>query len=139
MYKASYTDGQKWFEWLKMRPSEYLTYRVNGDGSTTGFELCKTAAKARKWVQFMNDNYATDGGKLKVFKSTDGVQFLSKATFDKLNKDDEGYPLCPIYKEKVLPDEQDLCSMCHQHSASVTWGNSWATLEQLKITATLPF
>lgn len=28
------------------------------------------------------------------------------------------FPLCPIYKEQVLPDENDLCSLCGTHSAS---------------------
>lgn len=139
MYKSSYTDGDKWFEFIKMGPSAYSTYRVNGNGSTTQFDQYKQKSMAKKWTQMMNDNYATEGGRLKVFKQTEGIEFLSKATFNKLNQDDEGYPLCSVYKEKVLPDEQDLCSLCGQHSASVTWNNGWASLEQLKITSNIPF
>ncbi len=139
MYKSSYADGQKWFEYIKMRPSVYATYRVNGDGSTTQFDQYKTEGMAKKWVQFMNDNYATDGGREKVFKSSDAEKYLSKDTFNKMNRDDEGYPLCNVYREKVLPDEDDLCSLCAMHSASVTWNNKWATLEQLKITNNIPF
>ena len=56
-----------------------------------------------------------------------------------MNGDGEGFPLCNIYKEKVLPDENDLCSLCHMHSASVTWNGKWATLEQLKVTNNIPF
>lgn len=49
---------------------------------------------------------------------------------DKL--DDQGYPLCPVYSEKVLPDEDDLCSLCGEHSASQLYGNGWANLKQIK-------
>ena len=139
MYKASYAAGEKWFEFIKMGAGVYSTYRVNGDGSTTQFDQYKSKAMAKKWVQFMNDNYATAGGVQKVFKMTEAEEFLSKDTFYKLNKDDEGFPLCNVYREKVLPDENDLCSLCHMHSASVTWNNKWATLEQLKITNNIPF
>lgn len=138
MYKASYAAGEKWFEFIKMGAGVYSTYRVNGDGSTTAFDQYRTKPMARKWVQFMNDNYATEGGRQKVFKMTEGEEFLSKSTFGKLNNY-EGFPLCNIYKEPVLPDENDLCSLCHMHSASVTWNGKWATLEQLKITNNIPF
>ena len=139
MYKATYADGQKWFEWLKMGPSDYITYRINGDGSHDTLDHFTLKSKAKKLCQFLNDNYATEGGLEKVFKSSDAEEFLSKDTFYKMNKDDEGYPLCNIYREKVLPDEDDLCSLCHQHSASVTWNNKWATLEQLEVTNNIPF
>lgn len=139
MYKASYADGQKWFEWLKMSPGVYSTYRVNGDGSITQFDQYKSKAMAKKWVQFMNDNYATPGGVAKVFKMPEAEEFLSKDTFYKMNKDNEGFPLCNVYREKVLPDENDLCSLCAMHSASVTVNNKWATLEELKITNNIPF
>ena len=139
MYKASYADGQKWFEWIKMEPSAYSTYRVNGDGSITHFDVYRTKGMAKKWVQFMNDNYATEGGREKVFKSTDAHEFLSKATYQKMNQDESGYPLCPVYKEKVLPDEKDLCSLCGQHSASTTVNSEWATLKQLDLVSTIPF
>ena len=32
--------------------------------------------------------------------------------------DSDGFPLCPKYQEQVLPDENDLCSLCGLHSAS---------------------
>lgn len=139
MYKSSYAAGEKWFEYVKPSIATYTCYRVNGDGSTTVLETLKSKYKARNWVQFMNDNYATEGGRAKVFKMSDAEEFLSKDTFYKLNKDDEGFPLCHVYKIKVLPDEDDLCSLCHMHSASVTWNNKWATLEQLNITNNIPF
>jgi hypothetical protein len=139
MYKASYANGQKWFEWLKMEPSLYHGYRINGDGSHDTLQHFATKSTAKKWVQFMNDNYASDGGREKVFKMTEAEEFLSKNTFYKMNKDDTGYPLCSVYKEKVLPDEQGLCSLCHMHSASITWGNKWATLKQIEVTNGIPF
>lgn len=139
MYKASYANGEKWFEWIKIGAAAYSTYRVNGDGSTTQFDQYRSKAMAKKWVQFMNANYATEGGRVKVFKMTDAEDFLDKWTFGRYNMDDEGFPLCNVYKEKVLPDEDDLCSLCHQHSASVTWDGKFATLEQLKITSKIPF
>lgn len=52
--------------------------------------------------------------------------------------DDEGFPLCPEWKEKVLPDEDDLCSLCGKHSASQTYFDhdtqalKWYNLAQLK-------
>lgn len=139
MYKASYAAGEKWFEFLKMGASEYRVLRINGDGSHDSMDTFKLKSAAKKLCQFLNDNYATEGGRAKVFKQSDGEQFLSKDTFYKLNKDDEGFPLCNVYKEKVLPDEDDLCSLCAMHSASVTWNTKWATLEQLKITNNIPF
>lgn len=139
MYKASYAAGERWFEWIKMGTKKYVTYYINGDGSTTKLDTYPLKSLAKKYVQQMNDSHATEGGRLKVFKSSDAEEFLSKQTFNKLNRDDEGYPLCNVYKEKVLPDENDLCSLCHQHSASVTWNNKWATLEQLKTTNNIPF
>lgn len=51
--------------------------------------------------------------------------------------DDEGYPLCPIYKEKVLPTEFNLCSLCDKHSATETYFDhdaqttKWLNLAQL--------
>lgn len=78
MYKASYADGEKWFEWIKMGPSDYLTYRINGDGSHTSFDHYRLKSLAKKWTQFMNDNYATRGGLLKVARMTDGEEFLGK-------------------------------------------------------------
>ncbi len=139
MYKASYANGEKWFEFLKIGAGAYSTYRVNGDGSITQFDQYKLKSMAKKWVQFMNDNHASAGGRLKVFKNSEGEEFLSKSTFAKMNDDGEGSPLCNIYKEKVLPDENDLCSLCHMHSASVTWNGKWATLEQLEVTNNIPF
>ncbi|MFA5048618.1 MAG: hypothetical protein WC516_06360 [Patescibacteria group bacterium] len=35
-----------------------------------------------------------------------------------MDYDNEGFPLCPKYGEKVLPDENDKCSLCGCHSAS---------------------
>ena len=29
--------------------------------------------------------------------------------------DDDGFPLCPKYKAKVLPDENGMCSLCGEH------------------------
>lgn len=139
MYKASYAAGQKWFEFLKMAPKAYSVYRINGDGSHTRLDVFETKGLTKKYVQFLNDNYASDGEVEKVFKMSEAEEFLSKKTFSTLNRDDEGFPLCNVHKEKVLPDENDLCSLCAMHSASVTWNNKWATLEQLKITSNIPF
>ena len=139
MYKSSYADGQKWFEWLRMGASDYATYRINGNGSHDVLDRFKLKGLAKKYCQFLNDNYATDGGRSKVFKQTEGIEFLSKLTFNKMNQDDEGYPLCSVYKEKVLPNERDMCSLCNMHSAYVTINNLWATPEQLKINNNIPF
>lgn len=138
MYKASYANGEKWFEFIKMGTGRWHVLRINGDGSHSGLAWFDTMSKAREHTRKLNDNYATEGGIAKVFKQSDGEQFLSKATFGKLNNY-EGFPLCNIYKEPVLPDEDDLCSLCRMHSASVTWNGKWATLEQLKITNNIPF
>lgn len=139
MYKRTYAAGDTWYEWLKMGAGVYATYRVNGDGSTTSFDQYHSKGMAKKWVQDMNDRSATTGGVEKVFKMSEAEEFLTKATFDKMNKDDAGFPLCSVYREKVLPDESDLCSLCRSHSASVLQGNRWATLEQLNIKSSTPF
>lgn len=81
MYKSSFVNGDKWFEWLKLGPGDYLTYRINGNGSHTNFDHYKLKSLAKKWVQFMNDNYATHGGRKKVSEMSDGIEFLSKATY----------------------------------------------------------
>lgn len=49
-----------------------------------------------------------------------------------------GDPMCPKYHARVLPDENDLCSLCGEHSASTTYydldsgDTKWMTLAQLK-------
>lgn len=139
MYKSSYANGDKWYEFIKLAPACYATLAINGDGSHTSLDQYSTKSLAKKYVQYMNDNFATEGGKLKMFKMSEGKEFLSTKTYNLLNRDAEGFPLCPIYKEVVLPDENDLCSLCATHSASVTVGTEWATLAQLKITSNLPF
>lgn len=53
--------------------------------------------------------------------------------------DEDGFPLCPKYHEQVLPDENDLCSLCGQHSASElyfdhdTQTEKYLTIAQLEI------
>lgn len=54
--------------------------------------------------------------------------------------DEDGFPLCPKYQEKVLPDEDDLCSLCSLHSASEmyfdhdTQSEKYLNIKQLEIT-----
>lgn len=40
-----------------------------------------------------------------------------KSNYALVDLDDEGFPLCPEYKEKVLPDEKGNCSLCGKHKA----------------------
>lgn len=55
------------------------------------------------------------------------------------------YPKCPKYQEEVLPNENDLCSLCSQHSASATYFDHdtqevrWLNLKQLEALANIPF
>lgn len=80
MYKASYANGDKWYEWIKMGASNYQTMRINGDGSHTMFDTYKRKSLAKTWVQFMNDNYATLGGQQKAATMTDGHEYVTKKT-----------------------------------------------------------
>ena len=139
MYKADFVNGDKWFEWIKLSPSNYSVYRINGDGSHTVLDNFKLKSVAKKYCHFLNDNYATEDGLLKVFRLSDGKEFLGRQRYIVMNQDDDGFPLCPVYKEKVLPDENDRCSLCRTHSASVTANGQWASLDTLKDMEIIPF
>lgn len=48
------------------------------------------------------------------YRSFDRPKFMGRALH---GVDDEGYPLCPTYGEKVMPDEHGNCSLCNKHVA----------------------
>jgi hypothetical protein len=65
------------------------------------------------------------------------TQFLQMCGLEVKNT----FPLCPKYDAEVLPDEDDLCSLCHEHSASTTYFDhdtgrvKWFNLKQLEAVA----
>lgn len=83
MYKASYAAGDKWFEWIKLGPGRYSVYRINGNGSHDTLDMFERKSLAKKYCTFLNDNYATEGGRSKIADMSDGKEFLTPKTYAK--------------------------------------------------------
>lgn len=89
MYKASFANGDVWYEWIKMGVRRYHVYRVDGDGSHHVTLVTDSLAIARKDCREENHLYASEGGKNKVAHMTDGAEYLTKEDYTKYSKQPE--------------------------------------------------
>ena len=78
MYKASYAAGDTWYEFIKMGPKDFREYKIEGDGSHHVILTGTSLKTVRDTTRMDNHLYATKGGLLKLARTTDGEQFLTK-------------------------------------------------------------